>query len=232
MHQLAQARKGRFEAQKGIQKMLGIPLKRREGVPSIEPIPLTRQLVRPLPSVPQGGFPPDPGIAEEDYAHILAVIRHEGRTFETIPKTCAKLDEEELRDILRAHLNGHYKGLATSEAFRGSGKTDICIEVNNRAAFVVECKLWRGAAELAAAIDQLLRYLTWRDCKTALIIFNKQNSKFSELLEKIPATVEAHPAYRRPGQMSGQGEWRFTLGAPGDDGQEIVLHVFAFNLFV
>jgi hypothetical protein len=50
--------------------------------------------------------------------------------------------------------------------------------------------------------------------------------------EKDLEQAEAHPAYRRPGQMSGQGEWRFTLGAPGDDGREIVLHVFAFNLFV
>jgi len=86
-----------------------------------------------------------------------------------------------LRDILLAHLNGHYQGDATGEAFRRSGKTDIRIEDGIRAAFVAECRVWNGQKELSQAIDQLLGYLTWRDCKAAIIIFNKHNSKFSGL---------------------------------------------------
>jgi hypothetical protein len=38
------------------------------------------------------------------------VIRHEGRSFEATPGTFVKHDEEELRDIILAHLNGHYEG--------------------------------------------------------------------------------------------------------------------------
>lgn len=232
IRQQIQARKARLEAQKGIQKMLGIPLKRRDDAPSVEPIRLPRQLVRPLPPVPNGGFSPEPGITTEDYEFILSVIRHEGRTFERTPKTYAKHDEEELRDILLAHLNGHYQGQATGETFRRSGKTDIQIEEKNRAAFVTECKMWRGPAELTEGINQLLGYLTWRDCKTAFVIFNKQVSKFSELIDKIPATLSKHPSFLRRGSTAEQGEWRFTLGAPGDETREILIHVFAFNLFV
>lgn len=76
-----------------------------------------RKLVRPLPPAPKGGYKPEPGITDDDYKHILSVIRHEGRTFETTPSTYAVHDEEELRDILLAHLNGHYQGAASAEAF-------------------------------------------------------------------------------------------------------------------
>jgi hypothetical protein len=73
--------------------------------------------------------------------NILTIIRHDGRTFEATPKTYAVHDEEELRDIIRAHLNGHYKGDATGETFRRAGKTDLRIEAESRTAFVAECKV-------------------------------------------------------------------------------------------
>jgi hypothetical protein len=135
------ARRERIQRHEGLKDILGIPLKRKEGVPAIEPVKIVRKLVRPLPPPPKSGYKPEPGITEEDYLHILSVIRHEGRTFETTPKTFAVHDEEELRDILLAHLNAHYQGDAAGEAFRRSGKTDIRIEDNDRAAFVAECKI-------------------------------------------------------------------------------------------
>ena len=38
-----------------------------------------------------------------------------------------------------------FDGRAVGEAFRHKGKTDICVEHENRAAFVAECKMWTGA---------------------------------------------------------------------------------------
>ncbi|HEY8995098.1 MAG TPA: hypothetical protein VIM71_10585 [Lacunisphaera sp.] len=226
------ARKARLGAQNEIQKMLGIPLKKRDGAANFEPINMPRQLVRPLPSVPVGGFPAEPGITAEQYAHILGVIRHAGRTFERTPKTYISHGEEELRDIVLANLNSHYQGTAGGEVFRRKGKTDICIEEKSRAAFVAECKVWRGAAEFKDAIDQLLSYLTWRDCKAALVIFNKNNAKFSELIAKLSGLVQTHVCFRRTSKSTEAGEWTFTLADPKDDGREIELTVFAFNLHV
>ena len=197
IRQQVTARKQRLKVQEGIVQRLGIPLKRRSDAPAVESIQIKRKLVKPLPPPPQSGFQPEPGISDDDYKHILAVIRHEGRTFEATPKTYAVHDEEELRDIILAHLNGHYEGGATGETFRRSGKTDIRIEDNNRAAFVAECKVWRGGKELSSAVNQLLGYLTWRDCKAAILIFNKQNAKFTELLMKVPETLEAHTKFKR-----------------------------------
>lgn len=225
------ARRERLKRNEGIQDLLGIPLKQKEGVPQVEPIKITRKLVRPLPPPPKAGYQAEPGITDEDYRHILSVIRHEGRTFEATPKTYAVHDEEELRDILLAHLNGHYQGAATGEAFRRNGKTDIRIEDQNRAAFVAECKVWRGAKELSSAIDQLLGYLTWRDCKAALIVFNKNNAKFTELLGRIPETVQAHEKFRQALSKGQDGEWEFLMTSREDDARQVRVHVFVFNIY-
>ena len=227
-----QARRTRLERHSGIVRALNIPLRPREGVPPIEPIPIKRKLARPLPPVPKGGFKPEPGIQDADYEHILAVIRHEGRTFEATPKTYSVHDEEGLRDIILAHLNGHYEGGATGETFRRKGKTDIRIEDAERAAFVGECKVWRGPKELAAACDQLLGYLTWRDCKAALLVFNKHNAKFSELLEKVPESAKSHPLFLKPMGDRPAGEWRYLFRSKEDEARLVTVHVFAFNLYV
>lgn len=225
------ARRARIQKHQGLKDVLGIPLKRREGAPSIEPINLTRKLVRPLPPPPKSGYEPEPGVSNEDYEHILAVIRHEGLTFETTPKTFAVHDEEELRNILLAHLNGHYQGDASGETFRRAGKTDIRIEDNNRAAFIAECKIWKGQAELSQAIDQLLGYLTWRDCKAALIVFNKHNSAFSAILEKLPLVFGSHDNFRAQLSHEKNGEWEFRMCSREDAGRSIRIHVFVFNLY-
>lgn len=232
IRQAIAARKERIRVHDGVVDLLGIPLKRRGNVPSVRPIEIARKLVRPLPPPPKSGFKPEPGISEEDYEHILSVIRHEGRTFETTPKTYAMHDEEGLRDIMLAHLNGHYEGGATGETFRRSGKTDIRIEDDKRAAFVAECKVWRGAGELTAAIDQLLGYLTWRDCKAAIVVFNKNNARFSELIDKMPEIIKSHPRFRKELQQKGAGEWRYVLCSVEDELREVVVNVFVFNLFV
>ena len=226
------ARRERLAKHEGLKDILGIPLRRKEGAPVIEPVKIARKLVRPLPPPPKSGYKPEPGITEEDYAHILSVIRHEGRTFETTPKTFSVHDEEALRDILLAHLNGHYQGEATGEAFRRSGKTDIRIEDDNRAAFVAECKIWKGQNELSQAIDQLLGYLTWRDCKAAIVVFNKHNAKFSGILETVPSVFQAHPRHRRSVDTKEHGEWEFYMTSLEDEGRQIRVHVFVFNLFV
>lgn len=227
-----QARRERLEKHEGIADLLGIPLKRRDGAPSVKPIQIKRTLVRPLPPPPKSGYKPEPGITDDDYEHILSVIRHEGRTFEATPKTYAVHDEEELRDIILAHLNGHYQGGATGETFRRSGKTDIRIEDQDRAAFVAECKVWHGPKELLAAVDQLLGYLTWRDCKAAILIFNKHNAKFTELIDKIPESLTNHPNFKRDLGQQGDGEWRFTFTSQEDELRQVIVNVFVFNIYV
>lgn len=226
-----QSRRERLRLHDGIVERLNIPLKHRDNVPEIKPIGMKRKLVRPLPPIPKEGFKAEPGISDADYDHILKVIKHEGRTFETAPKTFHIHDEEGLRDILLAHLNGHYEGAATGETFRKKGKTDIRIEDRERSAFVGECKIWKGSKELLEAVDQLCGYTTWRDCKAALIIFNKHNKKFSELLSVIPENLKKHPRFKRDLPTSESGEWNFVFSSEEDENRLIYIRMFIFNLF-
>ena len=228
-----EARRQRLKKHDDITQILKIPLKHDPNAPKFQPIQVQKRIVKPLPPPPRSDFKPEPGIVEQDYEEILAIIRHEGRTFESTPKTYKVHDEEELRDIILAHLNGHYKGDASGETFRRSGKTDIRIETDDRAAFVAECKVWNGPKTVDNSIDQLLGYLTWRDCKTAIIIFNKKVAGFTDILQKTRPAIESHPRFlKMVNETDLEGEWRCIFRSKEDDARLVHVHVFLFDLFV
>jgi hypothetical protein len=217
---------------------VGIPLRRRTGSPAL-PIAMTQQIrIREAAAIgiaqqppTRSGRQPERSITDEDYEGILSLIRHQCRTFEGAPEAFAKLDEEHLRDVIRASLNAIYR-VAAAEAFRSHGKTDICIEAEDRSAFVAECKVWAGGQGLSEAIDQLLRYLTWRDCKTAIIVFNKDVRGFVDLLtKKVGPQLQGHPSFlRMPSSPPENGEWHVVFKQ--DAGTEVVCKVMLFNLHV
>jgi len=232
VRQTINARRNRIQQHDKIAQFLDTPLKRKAGAPEIAPLPIKKKIITQLPPPPKGGFKAEPGIIDDVYGDILNIIRHEGRTWETTPKTYSVHPEEELRDILLAHLNGHYEGAATGETFRRSGKTDIRIEDSSRAAFITECKVWEGAKKLHDGIDQLLGYLTWRDCKTAFLVFNKHNANFSDLLLKITEVFKNHSRKMKEVVVPESGEWRFVFRSQDDDSRLLYIHVFVFNLYV
>jgi hypothetical protein len=226
------SRKERIQKTEGIASRLGLPLKRDTNAPNVQAIKAPRKLVRPLPAASKGSYEPEYEIDDQTYEHILAVIRHEIATFEATPSTYQGLGEEYLRNILLAHLNGHYEGDATGETFRKNGKTDIKIEADNRAAFVAECKLWSGSAALLSAVDQLLGYLTWRDCKSSIIVFNKEAKNFTSILGKIPEALKEHQKFKRVISESANGEWRYCFQSANDELREVILHIFIADLYV
>lgn len=232
VRQAINSRRDRIQQHDKIAQILDIPLKRKAGAPDITPLPIRKKIITQLPPPPKGGFKAEPGIIDDVYDDILKIIRHEGRTWETTPKTYSIHPEEELRDILLAHLNGHYEGAATGETFRRIGKTDIRIEDTSRAAFITECKVWEGAKKLNDGIDQLLGYLTWRDCKTAFLVFNKHYANFSDLLVKIPEVFKNHSRKMKEVAVPEFGEWRYVFRSQDDDSRLLYMHVFAFNLYV
>lgn len=225
-------RRSRLGGIHALAKSLDIPVTPKPGMPSLIPIPVAKKVVRELPPVANAKQECGFSITEAAYANILSAVRAQGRTFEKAPTTFAKFDEEELRDVILGNLNTHFQGQATGETFRAKGKTDICIEQDNRAAFVGECKIWRGAKELVSGLRQLLSYLTWRDCKTALVVFNKDRSGFSEILQKAPVALrECAELFRGEVAQSEPGEWRMTFKAPGDNQRTITVQLMVYNLY-
>ena len=223
-------RSKRISKQEEVIKALNIPLKRRDGEPNFSKLPVKIRIVKPL--FTETRLHKEPGISSEEFETILDLIRHSGRSFEGTPKTFNKMNEEELRNIILANLNTYYEGQATGETFRGKGKTDIRIESDDRSAFIAECKIWRGEAEIKTAIDQLLGYMIWRDCKATIIIFNKGIAGFTNLLSKVPVILADHPKRERKLNNINSGEWRYVFRSQHDEKRLITLHVFLFNLYV
>lgn len=169
-------------------------------------------------------------VTQKDYESILDVIRSMGTSMET-NRAAEHQDEEGLRDILLAGLSSSIKGgSAGGELFRKSGKTDISIIFDNKAAFVAECKLWKGKQYINNGISQLLNYTTWRDVKVSLIIFNKTVQGFSKLQEQIPNIFRARDDYVREEGQRLDGEWRFVLQKPDDKDRHITIHIFMFDV--
>lgn len=169
-------------------------------------------------------------ISNEDYLDILKTIKHNGSTYERTPNTFYKLQEENIRDLLLAALNGVYQGKATGETFRNKGKTDICIECDNRAAFVAECKVWKGQGKINEDIEQLDGYLTWRDCKTALIYFVR-NKEFLPILDRVKQSLESNPFIQQVKEID-RNEIDFSYKSQSNLGQVVRIRVFLFNLYV
>lgn len=226
-------RRSRAEQMFGLAQKLNLPLNQKGDTRVIEPIRVEKRLIVQLPPPSSEQYKPQPGITDESYELILSAIRSQGRTFERTPGTFAKFDEEELRDVILANLNTHFVDRATGETFCKKGKTDIHITENDRSAFIGECKVWAGEKELQRGLHQLVSYLTWRHCKVALIVFNKDRAKFSELLEKAPQSLKRLDKLFIQVLTSNphQGEWRMLFRSPEDDGHEIAVHLFLFNLY-
>ena len=114
--------------------------------------------------------------------------------------------------------------------FRKNGKTDICIEAEDRSAFVAEFKIWHGKSQAISALEQLLNYLTWRDSKTALLVFVK-NKDMTKVLAEIEASTKTHPYYSRFIRQRYNTSFSYKFHLPGDKFKEVYLEVMVFNFY-
>ena len=223
-------RKSRLLEQAKMVSALGLPIRKRsDPAPNIL-VPLTRKRrLSPLPPTPKEVFSPEPAITDLDYDEILQTIDLLSQNIERSPSTFANMREEAIRDLLLVCLNGQYEWSATGETFNGEGKTDILIRADGRNVFIAECKFWEGSAALHAAIDQLLGYLTWRDTKSALLVFSKRKN-FSNVLESATSAVRNHPNFKRELRKVGETEVRYLFRQKYDHDRELYLAVQLFNI--
>ncbi len=166
---------------------------------------------------------------EAEYQHILAVMRSMSLVIERNPAAFVSLDEEVIRTHFLLQLNGHYEGSATGETFNASGKTDILIRVEDRNIFIAECKFWRGPKGFNEAVDQILGYLSWRDTKCALLIFNKTRDS-AAVRQKMHEVMEAHPAYRKTISYNPSNDARYIFVKESDPGREIIITTQLYDI--
>lgn len=228
--QVLEARKNKLLADQNIVAQLGFPLKERANAPRTYPAPEVRRKIKPsLPPQSTQPFKPEPTLTSEDYEHILNVLQNMALVMERSPSAFNTIDEESLRSHFLVQLNGQYEGQATGETFNYEGKTDILLRVDGRNIFIGECKYWGGPKKLLETLDQLLSYSSWRDTKTAVIIFNR-NKNFSAVLEVIAPTIQTHPNFKRLMPIEGETRFRAILSHKDDPAREMIVTILAFDV--
>lgn len=225
-----QRRKEKLLADEGLVSCLRIPVRRRsESSLTFMPPEIRRKPALRGPQATPTAFHPEAALAQEEYEYILKVISDMVHVMERSRKTFASMAEEDLRNVILVMLNGHYEGQATGETFNCEGRTDILIRHEGRNVFIAECMFWDGAKSLRRKLDQLLGYTSWRDTKTALVVFSRRLD-FSAVLAKISGTVPEHGCYKRDLGQQGETQFRYVFHQPGDKNRELFLTVLAFSV--
>jgi hypothetical protein len=222
-------RKDRLLADANMAEAIGLPMKKREGVPVTYTVPIKRRVAKIEEIRVEGAFRPEPVLFDGDYEEILRIMKNMAQVMELSPRAFEDMEEEVLRSHFLVQLNGAYKGQATGETFNFEGKTDILIRSNGKNVFIAECKFWRGEKSFLKTIDQLLKYLSWRDTKAAVVVFNRK-AGFSAVLAKIAELTPKHPQFKRDLGKPDESTFRYVFAQPNDVNREITLTVLAFDV--
>jgi hypothetical protein len=148
---------------------------------------------------------------------------------ERSPTVFENAEEEHIRVHYLVQLNGQYQGAATGETFNHQGKTDILIRHQNRNVFVAECKFWGGYRGLIETANQLLGYTTWRDTRTALIIFSR-NQDFTNVISEAQRAMKDHQQYKSGPTKESETRFRYIFNHPDDKQRDIIVTLMLFNM--
>ncbi|MBW2066928.1 MAG: hypothetical protein JRJ03_18620 [Deltaproteobacteria bacterium] len=228
--QKIEQRKEKILRDKGFVQSLGYPIKEAPDMPKTYEAPkVRRKITIQKPTATTTPFVPEPTLEMKNYEAILKVVSNMVLVMERSPRAFKDMEEEDLRQHFLVQLNGQFQGEATGETFNFEGKTDILIRYEGKNIFIAECMFWSGEKSLLDKINQLLGYTSWRDTKTALLVFNR-NVEFSKVLAQIPEATRKHPNYKRQLEYNSESGFRFILHHKNDKNREIILTVLAFDV--
>lgn len=222
-------RKEKIMKEQDVLADLGIPIKSKTSSCKTYSVPtVAKRIQEPIISNLQPSEPITPTMEENIYQQILDGINSIGKSYERYPQTIENQNEETIREHLLTQLSTTFKSCSsTGESFNHKGKTDIMVKHGDDVLFIAECKIWKGQKKLNEAIDQLLSYLTWRDSKTALLIFNRDTG-IQTVLQSIQDSIPTHPNYVKmlKGRDKGWFDYSFHLN---DSNEEIKMAVMVFD---
>jgi hypothetical protein len=224
-----QSRQIRIKQASAVAASLGYPLRKRDDAAQVA-APLKRktiELSQTKASAPQPQL--EPYLENSAFEAILDVIASMSLLIERNPSTFARIPEEVLRDHFLLQLNGQFQGRATGETFNANGKTDILLRDGDRNVFIAECKYWTGPKSLTDAINQLFSYLTWRDSKAAVLVFNR-NKDFTRTIGEAERALKSHSQYEKPIATRRATSFRARMIRPDDKERKIDLIVMLFEV--
>jgi len=193
-------------------------------------VPLTRKkqiVINP----PRSKISADPKIDPKILESIMDVLIKGGHTFESTPETFVKLDEYDLRNILISFLNGNFEVRAVAEAFNKLGKSDISLSYSGNNLFIAECKFWGGMDKYSGTIDQLFRYLSWRENVGVLIIFVREKN-FTSIIRKAKKSASSHNSFINNSIKEKSKSYFITRNVfPDDEEKTVEIHHLLFTLY-
>lgn len=181
-------------------------------------------------------IPPKPKVKDEyvldrnKVLTIIEIINNVAANFEVAPDTYNRLGEEDLRNIILSSLNSVFAGKATGETFRKKGKTDILLNIEQGCILVMECKWWNGEKTLQEAIEQLFKYLTWRENHGIIILFVK-NKGFTKVLSSVEASIMEYPSHERRIEKLSESHFESYHIFPEDEEKSVAIHSLVYNLY-
>jgi hypothetical protein len=206
---------------------LGVPLRKANEVPQTFAVPIAPKQIAIKPAVGTTPYAPDPTLDNANYQNILSILHDVGVAMERTPSTYAQKQEEDLRDFLLMTLFTHYPN-STGESFNKEGKTDILVRHEGKNIFVGECKFWRGPKGYHDTINQVLRYLTWRDSKAAILLFIN-NKELNPVLAQIATSTPEHPCFVRLESKKQESWSQFEFRLESDATRNVHLAVMSFH---
>jgi hypothetical protein len=226
-----EARRRSADATKATTEGLKYPLRKRENAPQTYKLPQRQKALAPK-AVPKRSTlqaEQELTLSEQDYQDILSICESMSLVMERSPTVFENAEEEHIRVHYLVQLNGQYQGTATGETFNATGKTDILIRHQNKNIFVAECKFWAGYSALIKTTSQLLNYTTWRDTKTALIVFNRQKN-FTNVISEAQRAMRDHPLHKSGPTQKNETRFRYIFKHPKDDLREIIVTLLLFDM--
>jgi hypothetical protein len=215
-------------AKKTLETTAGLkyPLRRRDNAPETFKMP---EKPKPLALKPTPSAEREFTLDEKDYQDILRICESMSLVMERSPTVFDNAEEEHIRVHYLVQLNGQYQGKATGETFNNHGKTDILVRHENQNVFVAECKFWEGYEGLKKTVDQLLGYTTWRDTRTALIIFSRRQD-FTNVISEAQRAMKEHQHFKSGPKKEGESRFRYTFTHPQDKQRDIVITLMLFDM--
>ena len=229
IRQKIESRRQKILNDRGMVASLGFPLRKRENATATYSAPVARKKINSPPQASTAPFLPEPALDMGIYEQILNIMSNMVLVMERSPSAFHGMKEEDLRQHFLVQLNGQFEGQATGETFNHQGKTDILIRVDGKNIFIAECKFWKGPKGFLETIDQLLGYVSWRDTKTAILIFNRKKN-FSEVVSAIPEIVMGHLNFKKELPKLTETSSRFIFRHRDDKNRELILTVMAFDI--
>lgn len=226
--QIISTRKAGLLKELNLMSNLGVPIKKASDLPSTFAVPAPKKkVIVAKPSAPTSSFTPEPTLDEQTYDEILKIINDTGTEIERHPRIYQGKDEETLRDHFLMVLSPHFSSV-TGETFNRAGKTDILIRHNAKNIFVAECGIWKGVKHFLGKVDQLLSYLTWRDSKTALICFVR-NQEFTAVIETIKKEIPSHACFVKEHSSIDEAWLRYDFTLINDPTRPVSVAILCFH---